>query len=113
MDDVSLDDSGDLVGTLKYYDDPAKALVRDWGEGYFIAVGFDDFSTGLTYEDVQVGLHPTAGTGLVTLDSDKDAVMHITDPATQKIVAVQTDGNGNKRTQYFRLDKLTYAPKEG
>ena len=111
MDSVSLDASGDLVGTLKYYDDSTKALVHDWGEGYFLAVGFDDFSTGLTYANVQVGLHPTAGSGLVTLDSDKDAVMHITDPANQQIMAVQTDSNGNKRTQYFRLDKLTYAPK--
>ena len=112
MDDVSLE-SGELTGTLLYYDDSTKALVNDWGEGYFIAVGFDDFSTGLTYEDVKVGLHPSAGSGLVTLDSDKDAVMHITDPVNQKIVAVQTDSNGVKHTQYWALDKLTYAPKGG
>lgn len=103
---------GVITGTLKYYDDSTKALVNDWGEGYFIAVGFDDFSDGLTYEDVKVGLYNSAGSGLVTLDSDKDAVMHITDPANQKIVAVQTDGEGNSYTQYWDLSQITYAPKE-
>lgn len=103
---------GKITGTLKYYDDPTKALVQDWGEGYFIAVGFDDFSTGLTYQNVKVGLYNSAGSGLVTLDSDKDAVMHISDPVNQKIMAVQTDASGNSYTQYWDLDALTYAPKE-
>ena len=103
---------GGLTGTLKYYDDESKALVQDWGEGYFLAVGFDDFSEGLTYENVKVGLYPSAGAGMITLDGDKDAVMHITDPS-QKIVAVQTDPDtGASFTQYWTLDGLTYAPKE-
>lgn len=100
---------GAFTGTLKYL--TSGQLVTDWGEGYFIAVGFDGFSTGLTYENVQVGLYPSAGSGLVTLDSDKDAVLHITDPK-QKIMSVQTDSEGNSFTQYWELDKLTYAPKE-
>lgn len=103
---------GGLTGTLKYYDDDTKALVRDWGEGYFLAVGFSGFSSGLTYANVKVGLYPTAGAGLVTLDPDQDAVLHITDPS-QKIIAVQTDSSGNSYTQYWKLDSLTYAPKEG
>ena len=85
--------------------------MQDWGEGYFIAVGFDNFSTGLTYENVKVGLYPSAGSGLITLDGDKDAVMHITDPS-QKIMSVQTDPvTGGTYTQYWSLDKLTYQPK--
>lgn len=103
---------GNITGTLKYYDDPTKALVNDWGEGYFMAVGFDDFSSGLTYENVKVGLFNSAGSGLVTLDGDKDAVLHITDPVNQKLMAVQTDPEtGKKYTQYWNLDKITYAPK--
>lgn len=48
---------------------------------------------------------------MVTLDGDKDAVMHITDPS-QKIMAVQTDPeSGESFTQYWTLDRLTYAPK--
>ena len=102
---------GAITGTLKYYDDPTKALVQDWGEGYFIAVGFSGYSTGLTYSNVKAGLYPSAGSGLVTLDSDQDAVLHITNP-NQKIMTVQTDPvTGASYTQYWALDQLTYEPK--
>ena len=104
--------NGGLTGKLKYYDDNTKALVRDWGEGYFLAVGFSGFSSGLTYANVKAGLYPSAGSGLVTLDSDQDAVLHITDPS-QKIITIQTDASGNSFTQYWTLDGLTYLPKEG
>ena len=101
-----------LTGTLKYL--TSGQLVTDWGEGYFLAVGFSGYSTGLTYANVKVGLHNSAGSGLVTLDSDQDAVLHITDPVNQKLMAVQTDPEtGDTYTQYWDLSKLTYAPKEG
>ena len=106
-------DGGAILGTLKYYDDETKALVHDWGEGYFMAVGFDDFSSGLTYANVKVGLYNSAGSGLVTLDSDKDAVVHITDPANQKLMAVQIDPEKGEYVQYWDLSQITYAPKEG
>ena len=99
-----------ITGTLKYLS--SGQLVTDWGEGYFMAVGFDDFSTGLTYANVKVGLHNSAGSGLVTLDPDKDAVLHITDPINQKLMAVQTDPDtGATYTQYWDLSQITYAPK--
>lgn len=104
---------GKITGTLKYYDDATKALVHDWGEGYFMAVGFSNFSTGLTYANVKVGLFNSAGSGLVTLDGDQDAVVHITDPVNQKLMAVQKDpATGKTFTQYWDLDSITYAPKE-
>ena len=103
---------GKITGTLKYYDDPTKALVQDWGEGYFIAVGFSNYSSGLTYEDVEVGITPTEGAGLVHLDSDQDAVFKVTDPS-QRITAIQTDENGHKFQQFWSLADITYAPKEG
>ena len=103
-------DGGAITGTLKYL--TSGQLVTDWGEGYFMAVGFDDFSTGLTYANVRVGLHNSAGSGLVTLDGDKDAVLHITDPVNQKLMAVQTDPEtGASYTQYWDLSQITYAPK--
>ena len=112
QEDVAVSEGGDaLTGTLKYL--TSGQLVTDWGEGYFLAVGFDDFSTGLTYANVKVGLHNSAGSGLVTLDNEKDAVIHITDPVNQKLMAVQTDPvSGESYTQYWNLDQLTYAPKE-
>lgn len=103
-------DGGAITGTLKYL--TSGQLVTDWGEGYFMAVGFDDFSSGLTYANVRVGLHNSAGSGLVTLDSDKDAVLHISDPVNQKLMAVQTDPEtGASYTQYWDLSQITYAPK--
>ena len=101
---------GKITGTLKYYDDATKALVQDWGEGYFIAVGFSNYSSGLTYSNVEVGIVPTEGAGLVHLDSDQDAVLKVTDK-TQRITAIQTDANGHKRQQFWTLDEITYAPK--
>ena len=101
---------GKFTGTLKYL--TSGQLVTDWGEGYFMAVGFSGFSTGLTYANVKVGLHNSAGSGLVTLDSDQDAVLHITDPVNQKLMAVQTDPEtGATYTQFWDLDAITYQPK--
>lgn len=83
-------------------------LVTDWGEGYFIALKFDDFSTGLTYSNVKVGLHNSAGAGLQTLDSDKDGVFKISDKYNQKFMIVQ-EKDGESRTQYFDLSGLTLS----
>ena len=101
---------GKITGTLKYLSDGQ--LVTDWGEGYFIAVGFSNYSSGLTYENVEVGIVPTEGAGLVHLDSDQDAVLKVTDK-TQRITAIQTDAKGHKRQQFWSLADITYAPKEG
>ena len=96
---------GAITGTLHKL--TSGQLVTDWGEGYFIALAFDDFSTGLTYADVQVGLYNSAGSGLVTLDSDKDGVFKISDKVNQKVMVVQTNSEGVEHTQYFDLSGLT------
>jgi len=102
--DVTVD--GDKIkGTLKYLTEGS--LPGYWGEGNFIALEFDDFSEGLTYEDVKVGLHNSAGAGLVTLDADKNGVFKITDKYNQKLMIVQTDAEGTTHTQYFDLSELT------
>lgn len=82
-------------------------LVTDWGEGYFLALKFDDFSSGLTYADVKVGLTPSEGSGLVTLDSDKNGVFKITDKDTQKFTVVQEKAGVGKKTEYYSLAGLT------
>ena len=99
---------GEITGTLKYLS--TGQLVNDWGEGYFIAVGFSNYSSGLTYANVEVGITPTEGAGLVHLDSDQDAVLKVTSP-DQRIMAIQTDANGKKRAQFWSLKNITYAPK--
>lgn len=70
---------------------------------------FSDFSDGLTYEDVQVGLDPSAGSGLVTLDSDCNGVFKITNKSTQVLKVIQSDGT-HTLTQTFDLSGLTLAP---
>ena len=97
-----------ITGTLLPQTDGTKALVHDWGEGYFLALKFSDFSTGLTYADVQVGLDPSEGSGLVTLDNDCNGVFKITNKDTQKLKVVQTDGTWTK-TQVFDLSGLTLS----
>lgn len=82
-------------------------LVTDWGAGYFLALKFDDFSSGLTYANVKVGLNPSVSSGLVTLDSDKNGVFKITDK-TQQLMVVQ-EKEGKRKIQLFDLTGLTLS----
>ena len=84
-------------------------LVTDWGEGYFIGLHFDDFTDGLTYENVKVGLTPTEGSGLVTLDSDQLAVFKVTNKDVQRVMVKQEKEGVGKLTEYFDLSGLTLA----
>lgn len=99
-----------ITGTLYNQTDETKALVHDWGAGYFLALRFSDFSEGLTYDNVQVGLDPSEGSGLVTLDIDCNGVFKITNKATQKLKIVQSDGT-HTLTQEFDLSGLTLGTK--
>ncbi len=82
-------------------------LVTDWGEGYFIGLDFSDFSEGLTYENCKVGLAPTAGAGLQTLDSDHNGVFKITDKDTQKLVVFQEKTGVGRLMEFYDLSGLT------
>lgn len=91
-------------------------LVTDWGEGYFIALHFGNGSALAT--STKVGLDPTQGSGLVTLEDDRDAVLKIDDkylkdgvPA-QKLLVVQTDGV-NVFTEVYDLSGLVLAAPKG
>ena len=77
--------NGAITGTLT----KTSAFSSPWGEGYFIALKWAD--ADLTNTDVKVGLDPTAGTGLLSLDDDKDALLKLTyfdddDKPTQEVV---------------------------
>lgn len=107
--DVSVAD-GKITGELTFIEGGLAPSGPLSGDGYFLALKFDNFATGLTYANVKVGLNPTQGTGLVTLDSDKNAVFKITDKDVQKLQTVQQDGLGHKNVQYFDLSGLTLIP---
>lgn len=105
--DISVND-GEVTGELKFIEGGLSPSGPLSGDGYFIALKFDNYSSGLTYNDVKVGLVPSSsGMALQTLDSDKDAVFKITDKDTQKVKVVQSDSAGHKNIQYFGLSGLT------
>ena len=99
---------GKVTGELSFIEgglSPSGALA---GDGYFLALKFDNFTSGLTYANVKVGLVPSAtGMALQTLDSDKNAVFKITDKDNQKVKIVQADNAGHKNIQYIDLSNLT------
>ena len=83
--DVAVAD-GKVTGSLKFIEGGLSPSGPLAGDGYFLALKFDNFSSGLTYANVKVGLEPSStGMALQTLDSDKDAVFKITDKANQKV----------------------------
>lgn len=78
------------------------------GDGYFIGLKFSNFASGLTYENVKVGIVPSStGMPLQTLDNDKNAVFKVSDKNTQKIKIVQSDAQGHKNIQLLSLAGLT------
>lgn len=78
------------------------------GDGYFLALKFSNFASGLTYENVKVGIVPSStGMDLQTLDNDKNAVFKVSDKDNQKIKVVQSDSQGHKNIQLFSLKDLT------
>ena len=97
---------GKVTGELEFIEGGLAPSGYLSGDGYFLALAFSNFASGLTYADVQVGLVPTQGAGMQTLDSDCDAVFKITDKDSQKLKVVQAK-NGHKNVQYFSLKDLT------
>lgn len=82
-------------------------LVTDWGEGYFLALKFSNFTSGLTYADVKVGLSPTMGAGMQTLDSDQNGVFKITDKNGQKFAILQEKTGKGRLMEFYDLSGLT------
>ena len=81
--------NGAITGTLTKTD----AFENSWGEGYFLALKWS--GADLTNTVVTVGLSPTAGTGMLPLDSDKNCLFNISmfdddDKPTQKVVVRAT-----------------------
>lgn len=99
---------GEVTGELKFIEGGLSPSGPLAGDGYFLALKYSNFASGLTYANVKVGLVPSAsGMELQTLDSDCDTVMKITDKDNQKIKIVQSDSAGHKNIQYLGLSGLT------
>ena len=77
-------------------------------DGYYLGLKFSNFASGLTYENVKVGIVPSAiGRDLQTLDNDKNAVFKVTNKDAQKIKIVQSDAQWHKNIQLLDLSVLT------
>lgn len=94
---------GAITGTLKYLSG-SNAITDVWGEGNFICLKFPD--ADIENSTVKVGLEPSAGSGLVDLDPDKNGVFKITDKLSQKFV-VQITKDGETVVQRYDLSGLT------
>ncbi len=92
-----------ITGTLKYLSG-SNAITDVWGEGNFLCLKFPD--ADITNSMVKVGLEPSAGSGLVELDADKNGVFKITDKLHQKFV-VQMTKDGETVVQRYDLSGLT------
>lgn len=104
--DVAIN-SGKVTGALNFMEGGLSPSGPLSGDGYFLALKFSNFASGLTYNNVKVGLVPSAsGMDLQTLDSDCDAVFKITDKNNQILRVVQSDNAGHKNVQEFSLKDL-------
>lgn len=90
-----------ITGTL--YKQTSGQIVTDWGQGYFIGLKFTPDSDATV---TKVGLAPSAGSGLVALDSDNLAMFKLTDIANQKLKVVSSR-TGEEKTWFFDLSGLT------
>ena len=95
---------GDKIrGTLKFVKGGLASSGTLAGDGYFLALKFSNIDASATSK--KVGLVPSAGSGLVELDSDLNAFMKITDKNNQIFEVVITDGT-RTGVQKFDLSEL-------
>ena len=95
--------NGAITGTL--HEVTSGALARDWGPGYFMALGFEDNDDGAA--TIYAGMNPSQGSGLLPLDEDMDGVFKVTDKDSQTFRTLTTDGLCNTRVTDYDLSGLT------
>lgn len=98
-----------ITGTLHYISEGQ--IVRDWGEGYFLAMKWSDIDEGAT--SLKVGLQPSEGTGLIECldDPDHNGMFHITNKNTQDLI-ILSSAEGHRTMQNFDLSGLVLEPKQ-
>lgn len=100
-----------ISGTLNFIEGGLAEEGYLAGDGYFVALKWEDPAEGIT--SLKVGLNPSKESGLIECidDTDRNGVFKISPELNQRFVMIQSDGK-NSRTQYFDLD-FTYNEAEG
>lgn len=100
QENIAIDDSNAVTGTLKYVEDYSSAFGAGEDSGNYIALKFtSDEGTTITAEVVN-GVH-----GVVTLDEDGILVARIADKSAQSIKVVASK-DGVSVTKTFTLTGL-------
>lgn len=97
--------NGAITGTLHKL--TSGQLVKDWGEGYFMALKFT--KNNAKAASIKVGMKPSVSSGLVELDADMDAVVKVTDKNKQKFEVLCTTADGVAFASLYDLSGLTLA----
>ncbi len=97
---------GAITGTLKFIAGGIAQSGPLAGDGNFIALKFVDPNGA---DSIKAGLVPSAGTGLVELDSDMNGVWKVAGQigGVDQVFKVETTVNGVVKTQTFDLSGLT------
>lgn len=82
----------------------SSAITDKWGEGWFCALKFSNFSSGLTYSNVKVGLLPSQGSGFLPLDSDQNGIFKVNENDTEQKLALIQEKDGKRLVQIYDLD---------
>ena len=103
--------NGKITGTLKYFDTPG-AIVDVWGAGNFLTLKFtaEDWTA---YDEVLVGLNPSAGSGFVDIlpDPDKNGIFKITNAESQVFEIICKKGD-NRVSRTYNLNGLVLESDE-
>ena len=104
--DVTVDNSEQkITGSLKFIEGGIAQTGPLAGDGYFMALEFDDIPEGAT--SVKVGMYPSYGTGLVEVinDPDLNGVFKVHD--TNQKFAVQCSDGTETVIKYYDLSGLS------
>ena len=101
QENIAIDDSNAVTGTLKYVEDYSSAFGAGEDSGNYIALKFTSDEGATITAEVVNGVH-----GVVTLDEDGILVARIADKSTQSIRVVASK-DGVSVTKTFTLTGLT------